>query len=121
MFLLINSLFTVFEPSLVMVKQEYIHNNNGLYVAFQRMREGPHYFSVGYRGSSRCIRTVKQMKQLLGSAKFLQSSKDLYEWMENILTRVQPKENLDMQRMEKEGFGPEAHGEEPNDNTKMVT
>ena len=84
------------------------------------MREGPHYFSVGYRGSSRCIRTVKQMKTLLGSAKFLQSSKDLYEWMENILTKVQPKENLDMQRREKEGFGPEAHGEEPNDNTKMV-
>ena len=121
MFLLINSLFTVFEPSLVMVKQEYIHNNNGLYVAFQRMREGTHYFSVGYRGSSRCIRTVKQMKQLLGSAKFLQSSKDLYEWMDTILTSVQPKQNLDMQRIDKEGFGPEAHGEEPNDNTKMVT
>ena len=104
-----------------MVKQEYIHNNNGLYVAFQRMRNGPHSFSVGYKGSSRCIRTVKQMKQFLGSAKFLQSSKDLYEWMENILIKVQPKENLDMQRIEKEGFGPEAHEVEPSDNTKMVT
>ena len=60
------------------------------------------------------------MKKLLGSAKFLQSSKDLYEWMENLLTKVQPKENLDMKRIEKEGFGPEAHVEEPNDNTKMV-
>ena len=81
-FLLINSVFTVFEPFLVM---------------------------------------VKQMKQLLGSAKFLQSSKDLYEWMEDLLIKVQPKQNLDMQRIEKEGFGPEAHVEEPNDNTKMVT
>ena len=41
--------------------------------------------------------------------------------MEDLLTKVQPKQNLDMQRIEKEGFGPEAHGEEPNDNTKMVT
>ena len=111
---LINSLF-------IMVKPEYIHNNNGLFVSFQRMREGPHYFSVCYKGSARCLTNVKQMKKLLGSAKNLQSSKDLYEWMENILTKVQPKENLDMQRIQKEGFGPEAHEAEPNDNTRMVT
>lgn len=103
-----------------MLKQEYIHNNNGLYIAFQRMREGPHYFSVHYKGSSRCIRTTKQLKQILGSAKFLQSSKDLYEWMEDLLTKVQPKETLDMKRVKEEGFGPEAHEQEPNDNTKMV-
>ena len=104
-----------------MLKQEYIHNNNGLYIAFQRMREGPHYFSVCYKGSSRCIRTTKQLKQILGGAKFLQSSKDLYEWMEDLLTKVQPKEKLDMKLIQKEGFGPEAHEEEPTDNTKMVT
>ena len=41
--------------------------------------------------------------------------------MEDILTKVQPKQTLDMQRIEKEGFGPEAHEVEPSDNTKMVT
>ena len=61
------------------------------------------------------------MKAVLGPAKFLQSSKDLYEWIEQKLNTVKPKEELDMDRIRTEGFGPEAHEQEPQENTKMIT
>lgn len=104
-----------------MVKPDYIYHYGGLYVAFQRVREGPNHFDVCYKGSSRIITSVNEMKKILGSAKFLQSSKELYEWMENLLALSLPKPKVDMDVIRKEGFGPEAHqDEEPNDNTKMI-
>jgi len=97
------------------------YTHNGLYVEWHRSREGPSFFSVAYKGSSRIITTVKQMKAVLGPAKFLQSSKDLYEWIEQKLNTVKPKEELDMDRIRTEGFGPEAHEQEPQEKTKMIT
>ena len=61
------------------------------------------------------------MKAVLGPAKFLQSSKDLYEWIEQKLNTIKPKEELDMDRIRAEGFGPEAHEQEPQEKTKMIT
>lgn len=71
-----------------MVKPEYTYsdNSNNLYVIYTRMREGNSYFTTYYKNRSQLVTTVKEMKQILGSARFLQSSKDLYEWMEQLIT-----------------------------------
>ena len=106
-----------------MVKPEYTYNSGNLCVLYQRMREGSSYFTVYYKNRSQLVTTVKEMKQILGPAKFLQSSKDLYEWMEQLINKAKPAVDPKlMDKIKKEGFGPEAHQEEePNDNTKMVT
>ncbi len=106
-----------------MVKPEHTYNNNNLIVLYQRMISGPHYFTVYYKNKSQLVTTVKQMKQILGSARFLQSSKDLYEWMEQLITKAIPVVDSKLKdKIKKEGFGPEAHQEEePTDNTMMIT
>ena len=106
-----------------MVKPEYTYNSGNLCVLYQRMREGTSYFTVYYKNRSQLVTTVKEMKQILGSAKLLPSSKDLYEWMEQLINKAKPAVDTKlMDKIKKEGFGPEAHQEEePNDNTKMVT
>ena len=109
-----------------MIKPEHTYkgNGNGLYVIFQRMREGPHHFLVMYKNKSQMITTTKEMKKILGTAKFLDSSKDLYEWMEELLINYSKSKPLSGQtllteQIKKESFGPEAH-DEPNENTKMI-
>jgi disulfide oxidoreductase YuzD len=74
-----------------------------------------------YKGSARIVTSTKELKSVLGPAKSLQSSKDLYEWMEEKLKAVKPKQALDMDRIRTEGFGPEAHEQEPQEKTKMIT
>ena len=104
-----------------MYKKENVYTNGSLFVVFNRSREGPHHFTVYYKGSAKFVTSVKQIKPILGPAKFLDSSKELYAWMEERLdsTKKKAAPELDMDAVKKEGFGPEAH-EEPNDNTKMV-
>lgn len=103
-----------------MIKTEYIHNTKGLYVEFHRVREGPNYFTVLYKYTSQGVTSVKEMKKILGPAKFLDSSKELYAWMEPLIALSEPKESLDMNLIKAEGFGPEAHDDDPTSNTKMV-
>lgn len=58
------------------------------------MREGPNTFLVMYKNQSRLVRTVKEMKKILGQSKFLDSSKELYEWMEEQINQsTKPKES----------------------------
>lgn len=105
-----------------MDKPEYHYKSNGLSIDFHRTREGPNHFTVCYKHSSRIVTDVKQLKQILGPAKFLESSKDLYVWMQDLLDTCKPKLKLDKERLAKEGFGPEAHddSETPENDTKMV-
>ena len=60
------------------------------------------------------------MKKVLGPAKFLDSSKELYAWMEPLIALSLPKEPVDMNAIKAEGFGPEAHDEPIVNDTKMV-
>ena len=78
-----------------MIKPQYIYpkNGNGLYVIFQRMREGPNTFLVMYKNQSRLVQTVNEIKKILGSSKSLSSSKELHEWMEEQINEsTTPKE-----------------------------
>lgn len=103
-----------------MRKSEYIHNTKGLHVEFHRVREGPNFFTVLYKFTCQGVTTVKEMKKVLGPAKFLDSSKELYAWMEPLIALSLPKEPIDMNVIKSEGFGPEAHDEELVIDTKMV-
>lgn len=103
-----------------MPKTEYIHNTKGLYVEFHRVREGPNYFTVLYKYTSQGVTSVKEMKKILGPAKFLDSSKELYAWMEPLIALSETKKSLDMNDIRARGFGPEAHDDDPTSNTKMV-
>ena len=79
-----------------MVKPEhtYSDNSNNLYVIYTRMREGNSYFTTYYKNKSQLVTTVQEIKKILGPAKFLQSSKDLYEWMDNLINEsTKPKES----------------------------
>ena len=45
----------------------------------------------------------------------------LRDWLDELAAAPAEAPELDMDRIKAEGFGPEAHDPEPNDNTKMVT
>ena len=104
-----------------MYKKENVYTNGSLFVVFNRSREGPHHFTVYYKGSAKFVTSVKQIKPILGPAKFLDSSKELYAWMEERLDSTKKKSSTQLRHgcCEERGLRPEAH-EEPNDNTKMV-
>ena len=97
-------------------------NGKGLHVEFMRMREGPNYFVILYKNTSRVVSAndPKDVWRVLGTAKYTDTAKALKEWAVEVVEATLPKPELDMSQIKAEGFGPEAHVE-PNDNTKMIT
>ena len=97
-------------------------NGRGLHVEFMRMREGPNYFVIHYKNSSRLVNATdpKDVWRCMGTAKYTETAKALKQWAVEMVETTLPKPELDMAQIKAEGFGPEAH-EEPNDNTKMIT
>ena len=103
---------------------KYEGNGRGLYVEHHHRREGPKSsFLIMYKGSSRIVTEPIELSRTLGTARYLDSSKALREWAEEIhektLNKHQP--TLDMDQVKAEGFGPEAHPEDPTSDTKMIT
>ena len=102
---------------------KYEGNGNGLYVEHHHRREGPKsQFLIMYKGSSKFVTEPIELSRTLGCARYTDASKALREWAEEIheetLAKHQPK--LDMERVKSEGFGPEAHPEDPTSATKMI-
>jgi hypothetical protein len=64
--------------------------------------------------------TVKDVKNRLGSAKFLESSKNLYKWMEEM---IQKYDSVVEEGRADTSFASEAliENEDPTANTRMVT
>ena len=96
-------------------------NDSHLKVTFYRCREG-NYFTSLYKGSCRGHVDPKDCWRVLGPAKFTESGKALKEWAVEIWDKYLPKidTGVDMDRIKSEGFGPEAHEEDPTANTRMV-
>lgn len=100
----------------------YPSNTQHFKVEYHRVREGPNWFMMFYRNIATPCFTVRDVKGRLGSAKFLESSKNLYKWMEEMIEQYDKQQTeLDMSQIAATGFGPEAHGEDPTANTRMVT
>lgn len=96
-------------------------NKPGLNVDYHRTREGPNFFSCYYKQSSVLRQDPKDAWRVLGVAKFTDTGKELKAWCLEMDEKYGGhSDELDMNQVKSEGFGPEAH-EEPNDNTKMVT
>jgi len=68
-----------------------------------------------------------EVSRTLGSARYLDSSKKLREWCEEMVSKygqVSPEpagsSNETLEYAKTAGFGPEAHDDDPTANTKMV-
>ena len=103
---------------------KYPGNGRGLYVEHVRSREGPKsYFNILYKGSARSVQEPIGLSRVLGCARYTDASKELRAWAEEVHEKAMAKSSpdLDMEKVKAEGFGPEAHPEDPTTHTKMIT
>ena len=103
---------------------KYPGNGRGLYVEHVRAREGPKsYFNILYKGSCRSVQEPIELSRVLGCARYTDASKELRAWAEEMHEKAMAKSSpaLDMEKVKAEGFGPEAHLEDPTTHTKMIT
>lgn len=63
----------------------YPNNTKDFVVEYHREKIGTNWFMTFYKNISRQVATVKDMRAVLGPAKFLDSSQKLYEWMEEMV------------------------------------
>ena len=88
---------------------------------------------VFYKSCSRIVTEPIEVSRTLGSARYLDSSKVLRKWCEEMVEKyetpkVEEKDEAVMEYAKTAGFGPEAHAEasaeasdeDPTANTKMV-
>jgi hypothetical protein len=105
-----------------MYKAANTYKDNSVFCVWLKPREGPPGFIFYYQESACFVDGPQSAKKVLGKAKSSESSKALYAWMEEKLNEAKPQPDLDVERVKKEGFGPEAHDDEddPTADTKMV-
>ena len=93
----------------------------GFIVEYHRTRTGPNFFMVFYKGCSRIVTEPIEVSRTLGSARYLDSSKVLRKWCEEMSfqygTKAEEKDEGVLEYSKTEGFGPEGHGDtaEPGD------
>ena len=92
-------------------------NGRGLSVEYMRMREGPSYFVILYRNSSKIVSAAdpKDVWRCLGNAKYTPTAQALKEWAVEMVNSSLPKP----EPVPDTSFASDV--EEPNDNTKMIT
>ena len=107
---------------------DYPNNGRGLMVQYHVMREGPSYFSVCYKNSSVLRQDPKDAWRVMGCAKFTDNSKELKQWCLDIHDKYNKKEietrkdtSFASEVQAEAKLDPAETGEEPNDNTKMIT
>lgn len=94
-------------------------------VTYFRERTGPNFFRIYYKQGC-CIRYDPiEVGRVFGVAKFTPWVKEMREWAKGMVAKYDKsiKEDLDKERIQKEGFGPEAHTDEeenPCADTKMI-
>ena len=101
--------------------------HTGFIVNFHRTRTGPNYFLVYYKNISRVVFEPIEVSRTLGSARYLDSSKKLREWCEEMYDKycrdsAEPagSSNEVLSYAKTQGFGPEAHDEDPTANTRTI-
>lgn len=88
----------------------------------QVQREGPSPVFVAWKPHvSQSFTDEKALLKFAAYPKSTPTGVELREWLRSFDNIAIEKSELDVARIESEGFGPEAHAEEPNDNTKMIT
>ena len=93
-----------------------------LMIEYQEHREGPSPVFVCWKpGTAQSFTERSALLKFCAWPASTPTGKELRVWIDLQLANTPTEAELDMGRIKSEGFGPEAHTEEPNDNTKMVT
>ena len=104
------------------MKRAQFFKPGSLMIEYQEHREGPSPVFVAWKPHT--AQSFTDRSSLLKFAAWPASTptgKELRAWVDEQLANAPAEGELDMARIKSEGFGPEAHAEEPNDNTKMIT
>ena len=106
------------------MKRSRFHVPGSVIVERSLRREGPSPVFVAWK--PRTSRLFYERKSLLKFCAWPASTptgQELRQWLDSF-EEAEAVPEIDLVRIEKEGFGPEAHGldeSDPNHNTKMVT
>ena len=94
-----------------------------LLIERNRRREGPPIVYTLLCGkTSRLYTSHKAILKFVKWPKGTPTGDALREWLASFEQKTQtPAPELDMAKIKAEGFGPEAHNDDPTANTKMVT
>jgi hypothetical protein len=94
-----------------------------LWIERNRRREGPEItYTVLCGKSSRLFTDHKMILRHVKWPKGTPTGDSLREWLGSFEQKPKaPAPELDMAKVKAEGFGPEAHDDDPTANTKMVT
>ena len=94
-----------------------------LWIERNRRREGPEItYTVLSGNSSRLFTDHKMILRHVKWPKGTPTGDLLREWLASFEQEPKaPAPELDMAKVKAEGFGPEAHDDDPTANTKMVT
>ena len=104
------------------MKRDQFFKPGSVFIERQEPREGPSPVFIAWKPHT--SQTFVDKKALLKFAAWPRSTPtglELREWLDSFNDIAIQKPELDTARIAAEGFGPEAHAEEPNDNTKMIT
>ena len=105
------------------MKSERFTAGKELWIERNRRREGPPVVYTVLSGkSARLFTDTKAILKWVKWPKGTPTGDALREWLASFDQKPQaPAPELDMAKIKTEGFGPEAHDDDPTANTKMVT
>ena len=94
----------------------------GTYVSRIQAREGPVVsFVCRYKGSCVIKYQKKEIIKFCQMTKGTATREEFDAWWDQYCLQDEVAPDLDLKKVKKEGWGPEAHQEESNDNPKLVT
>ena len=105
------------------MKSERFTAGKELWIERNRRREGPSVvYTVMAGKTARLFTDPKAILKWVKCPKSTPTGDALREWLASFDQKpAAPAPELDMKQIKAEGFGPEAHDDDPTANTKMVT
>ena len=94
-----------------------------LFIERTRMREGPPVVYICKSGyTSKSFTDTNQLLAFIRWPKSTPTGTAIRDWLASFEQKQEaPAPELDMSKIKAEGFGPEAHDDDPTANTKMIT
>ena len=99
------------------MEYNYEKNTKDCTVTYFRERTGPNFFRVFYKNVAQIRYTPKEVGAVFGVNAIREWC---YEMIKQYGSEDDKQDENYLKYIEKHGFGPEVHHEEPNDNTKMI-
>lgn len=105
------------------MKRIQFYKPGSVFIEYQTPTEGPSPVWVCWKpGTSRGFTDTKALLKFAGWPKSTPTGIALREWLQNLPPDVRmAKAEQAAAKLEATSWGPEAHEEEPNDNTRTIT